>query len=66
MKTYTISEDDYQQALENYSGICGECGELRHGDTEPDAEDYPCDSCGENAVVGIENALLSGVVHFAD
>ena len=57
-----ITEDEYHELQESYSGICLKCGEFREGDTEPDAEGYPCDSCGENAVQGIENALIAGNV----
>ena len=29
---------------------------------EPDAEDYTCDSCEGNTVVGAENALIMGLI----
>jgi len=44
--------------MEN-EGICLACGEYRGG-CEPDAENYPCECCGENEVFGLEQALLMG------
>lgn len=57
-----LSEEEYRELDDSYSGVCKKCGEIREGDTEPDAEGYPCDSCGKNAVVGIANALMMGLV----
>jgi hypothetical protein len=42
-------------------GICLACGE-RQGPVEPDAMNYPCESCGERKVWGIEQAVLAGRV----
>lgn len=47
-----LSIEDIQELDETYSGICLACGETRWGDTEPDAENYPCEACGENKVSG--------------
>lgn len=49
---FAVVEDNYGE------GICTNCGELR-SECEPDAENYPCESCGENKVVGLESAILS-------
>ncbi len=38
-------------------GICCKCGDTQSG-VEPDAEGYTCESCGEPAVVGFEDALM--------
>jgi hypothetical protein len=42
-------------------GVCVLCGETR-GNTEPDARNYPCESCGELAVFGFQELLMEGVV----
>lgn len=39
-------------------GICIACGADRDG-CEPDAREYPCYECGENAVYGAEELLIS-------
>lgn len=63
---FPITKDEYQEAVDSCSGICMACGEMRWSDTEPDAEEYPCDACGQNKVMGIENALLAGMIEFTD
>jgi hypothetical protein len=40
------------------TGFCLECGEEQEG-CEPDAEGYECECCGEFAVMGAEQCLLS-------
>ncbi len=62
---YTISEDEYRSLREDGGGICLACGEIASG-VEPDARNYPCESCEENRVFGIEEALLMGRIKFAD
>lgn len=56
-----ITIEDYRQMEHNMQGICTACGAIRES-TEPDAEEYECDSCGEVSVVGIMTALDDGVV----
>jgi hypothetical protein len=60
MTSVKLTEAAYLQHCEEYNGLCLACGEIRWGLTEPDAEGYPCEECGEDRVQGIENALLSG------
>jgi hypothetical protein len=38
-------------------GFCIECGEEGDG-CEPDAREYPCESCGERAKFGAEELLI--------
>lgn len=59
---YYINEEQFTELRESYSGICAECGAVRYGNTEPDAEDYECEECESESVQGIENALLSDIV----
>jgi hypothetical protein len=54
-----ITEEEYENARNDYLGVCLACGEFRDN-TEPDAEEYECDCCGEYKVQGIENALICG------
>ena len=39
------------------TGFCVACGEDRGG-CEPDAERYPCESCGENQVYGATELMM--------
>jgi len=57
-----MSEAFYNELRDNYSGICLKCLSVKHGDTEPDAENYICDSCDQPRVQGIENLLMGGII----
>lgn len=48
--------------IEGYEGFCVRCKEWTSDGVEPDAEGYECPDCGEPAVMGAENALISGYV----
>ena len=57
--------EEYNEHRTLYDGVCMACGAIRCGDTEPDAEDYPCEECGQEKVIGIESALMEDVVVIA-
>lgn len=38
-------------------GFCLDCG-MEHDGCEPDARGYPCESCGENKVMGAQEIML--------
>ena len=57
-----VSEVDYVDATENYLGWCTECNGFTTSEVEPDAEDYHCDDCDCDTVVGAENALIMGLI----
>lgn len=63
-KPILITEEEYQEYCGSYCGICLACGEIRYGDTEPDAENYSCEDCGADRVQGIENSLMEGNIAF--
>lgn len=42
---------------EDTTGICHACGAEREM-TEPDAEHYPCEDCGQNEVYGAEQTVM--------
>ena len=43
------------------TGFCIACGEERDG-CEPDARNYPCESCGEHKVYGASELLMMGYI----
>jgi hypothetical protein len=54
-----ISQDRIMRAIESGEsiGFCKECGHSQDG-CEPDARNYPCESCGAMAVYGAEEILI--------
>jgi predicted RNA-binding Zn-ribbon protein involved in translation (DUF1610 family) len=59
MKTIEMTEEEYQDLVDDYCGVCLSCEEIADN-VEPDATNYKCDSCGKNTVFGIEEALIMG------
>lgn len=59
MKNTPITLDRVLKAVEadNYLGFCTTCGADAEG-VEPDARNYTCDVCGEDAVYGAEELLI--------
>jgi hypothetical protein len=57
-----LSLEDIKELDDSYSGICLNCGATRWGSTEPDAENYPCEECGKNAVLGSHWLIFSSKV----
>jgi len=61
----TINSDELMRAVEESTfglanaGFCRACGEEADG-CEPDAQNYPCDACGENEVFGAMELLIMG------
>jgi hypothetical protein len=51
--------EQYQRMDEDNVGICRECQAERE-QTEPDAENYLCEECGQHAVDGVMNWLMHG------
>lgn len=62
MVSVKLTEEEYVEHENGYDGLCSACGEWQCGDTEPDAEDYPCSSCGKKKVLGIMNAMIYGLI----
>ena len=61
-----VEKADYHEATESYMGWCSVCKEFTRDTTEPDATGYDCPKCGQNEVVGAEQALIEGLITFAD
>lgn len=54
---------DYRFARDSYAGFCTECKKITNEEgVEPDAENYECEECGSPAVIGVENALIQGLI----
>jgi hypothetical protein len=57
-----VTSTDYEEAVESYTGFCASCLTFTREDTELDADGYDCPVCGENVVMGAENALVAGLI----
>jgi hypothetical protein len=57
-----ITIEDYRDMCNNYEGWCTTCQEFTALEVEPDAQGYPCEVCGENTVMGTEEALMCGEI----
>ena len=57
----SITAARLMEAIESgeHIGFCKECGSEQAG-CEPDARNYECEACGERAVDGAEELLISG------
>jgi hypothetical protein len=65
VNTFKRTSAQFEEMQESYIGICIECGEERDC-VEPDAHEYKCEACGSLAVMGAEDALLSGYIDITD
>lgn len=61
-----ISMEEYEEHRENYDGVCLNCEEFTSGGVEPDAENYHCEMCDEDYVIGIESAFMQGDIELKD
>ena len=50
---------EYEQHAKDFNGICLKCKSWKFGGVEGDAENYECEDCGENKVMGMLNLLVS-------
>lgn len=58
-----LTDEQFKMHCRDYDGYCTVCDDItRWGDTEPDAEGYPCEECGEDSCYGIEQAMILGHV----
>jgi hypothetical protein len=57
-----FSLEQIEDGMENYLGFCIQCGAERDY-CEPDARNYDCEDCGENAVFGAEELIIMGLVN---
>ena len=65
MSAFSMSQDEFQLQAELESGICRTCHEFQP-DVKPMAVRQHCDGCDTPTVVGLERALVLGVVELND
>lgn len=64
-RRFKMTQDEYQDATNDYLGFCRACGESQD-QCEPDAREYKCEACGELQVYGVEELLMMGQVEIAE
>ena len=57
-----MNEDKVKECLAEMHGICLQCGAVYYHRIEPDAINYKCAECNSKAVVGMETAVINGLV----
>ena len=58
-----LDYEEYQDLADGYAGYCRVCDEVTEDSgTEPDAEGYRCPVCGRSTLMGLEQAVLMGLV----
>lgn len=60
-----MTEDEYRQGNDAYEGVCLACGATR-GSCEPDARNYRCEACDQHQVMGLEWAMISGLIEITE
>lgn len=60
-----LTEDQFRQMDADSQGICVSCGFEQDG-CEPDARNYECYDCGEDAVFGVSELLISGEIEIVE
>jgi hypothetical protein len=56
-----MTSSEYADEHENNTGFCLACGETADS-VEPDARAYPCESCGQRKVFGLEELMLMNLL----
>lgn len=55
--------EQIEASISSNDGYCTSCDAITNiGGVEPDAEGYDCEECGNATVMGIENALIMGLL----
>ena len=58
-----LTEHEYRTYCRDYDGYCPKCDEVTvWGGVEPDAEGRHCEQCESITVVGIEQAMIMGLI----
>ena len=61
-KRIEITEEQYNEALNQDQGICIECKDFTKDGVEPDAENYECPVCEQDSVFGVPQALIMNLI----
>jgi hypothetical protein len=62
MRYIEMTGGEYEECEENNDGFCLKCGHHNDGGCEPDASNYYCFECGQDAVEGMGNLMLLSMI----
>jgi predicted RNA-binding Zn-ribbon protein involved in translation (DUF1610 family) len=62
----SMTQAQFRDYEENFNGVCTSCGAEHFGGVEGDAENYPCEYCGENAVMGMHWLLFTDKINLLE
>lgn len=58
-----LSIEEIREAIDNFNGYCPDCEIIVDDETyEPDRTGGHCPECDGNRVMGIENAIIEGLL----
>lgn len=62
-----LSIDEYNDYTNDYCGYCSTCNDITQFDgVEPDAREYECPNCEQNTLMGVEEAMMEGILEIED
>ena len=63
-RQFIMTEEEFAEKDDSYSGLCLACGEEQTSGVGPDATNYKCEICGELQVFGVSELLIMGLITF--
>lgn len=61
-----MMKSEFAEYSEMHYGVCKVCKALAEGGYEPDASGGECEACGSLAVMGLDNALIEGLIEIVE
>lgn len=58
-----ITESQFVKDCDDYNGYCPHCDQVvQYGEVEPDARGRECPECSRPYMMGVESALVEGLI----
>lgn len=61
-----LTEEQYEEAVENDAGYCTECQDLRGSDVDPETDGDECPECHNDTLIGLDQALSRSEIEIED
>lgn len=67
MKPFDLHQEDFEWLARDCAGFCSKCmGVSTESGVEPDAKGYDCPVCETKSLMGMEEALLQGLIRITE